>query len=136
MAEDEAARHLGRADEVEVEQVVERRRAPRASGRPAISAARSGSNGSPATAAPSSSAREGADSDSSSPAIAPATAAGTPASRSRVAVDAPGQVALARGAAELLEVERVAAAVAVDRGHRGGVHVAEQLRRLGLAELV
>ena len=77
VAEDEAPRHLGRADQVDARAA---RRAPSsASAWPssAISPATPGSNGSPATAAASSSRRAGAESVASSSASEAATPAGT-----------------------------------------------------------
>ena len=131
VAEDEAARHLGRADEVEPEQVVERRQPRRrASSRP-IAAARSGSNGSPAIAAASRNARDVAA--RATPAPPPATRPPPAARRCRAPRRSRRRARRPARAPELLEVERVAAAVPVDGGH-GRAVAAEQPRRVGLVQ--
>ena len=97
-----------------------------------MTAARSGSNGSPATDAASSRPRSAALSEPSSSASDAATAGGTPAAPSVLERGRPSGP-LGR-AGELLEVERVPAAVPVGVARSACVEVAEQLGRLGLAE--
>ena len=109
-----------------------RARPATSSGSPATAAARSGSKGSPATAAPFSSARSVGMSDSSSSMSEAATARRHDAPDRRAPAGAPQRSdAHAR---ELLEVERIATALAVDRSGCARVEVAEQERRLLLAE--
>ena len=132
--EAEAARHVRGADEVAAQQLVERVHR-RGLGTPAAAAASSGSNGSPATAAPSRTRRAPADRTASSSASAAATARGTctPASETSVAAASPRLAP--RRARELLEVERVPAALRVERrGHGGADARAEQRARLVAAQ--
>ena len=109
---------------------------PSASDSSAIEVARSGSNGSPATAAASRKTRDCADRTASSAASAAATAAGTPASTpSGSPFRRAWQADRAGGAPELLEVEGIAPGVAVDRRHQARVGAVEQLGGLELAQL-
>ena len=107
-----------------------------ASGVEAAAAASSGSNGSPATAAPSSTRRAPSDSNPSSSASAAATEGGTstsPSQSSRPGV--PVRRRLGQRAGEVLEVERIAAALLVERGGLRSVDGrAEELTRLRAAE--
>ena len=112
MTEAEPPRNVRRADQVQREQIIERvDRGLLAT--PAAAAARSGSNGSPATAAPSSTRRAPSGNRPSSSANA---APRSPAPRRRRARGraqrAHGRSRLA-GAGELLQIERVAAALPV-----------------------
>ena len=114
-------------------------RARRARPRPdssAIVAARSGSNGSPATAAASSSPRSVAESDVSSSASDAATARGNADPVDPSAAHRRRERRAAARPRELLEIERIAAAVPVDRRRCSRVELAQQLRRLRLAELL
>ena len=116
VAEDEAARHLGGPDQIEVEQVVERRRAP-----PPPPARRSRRRGRARTARPP---RRRASRNARGRSRQRLELAGDRARHRRRHAGArrpPPSRAARRAsrrarAAELLEVERVAAAVAVDRG--------------------
>ena len=106
-----------RADQVEIQQVVERVQALRLA-----TALRSRRRDPARTARRRRPRRRGtrataAESDSSSPAIAPLTAAGRPPSTHRLPVESGGQLVGGRPP-ELLQIERVAAAVAIDRRHR------------------
>ena len=134
MAEDEEPRDGRGTHEVQCEQRVERDQSVTSSGSPATAAARSGSNGSPATAAPFSSARSvGMDRlellDERGGDGRRHDASDRRCSGRRV--DRRGPATHAR---ELLEVERIATALAVDRGGCARVEVAEQERGLLLAE--
>ena len=118
MPEAKAAWHLGLANEVEPQQLVEgleRRRL----GTAAAAAASSGSNGSPATAAPSSTRRAPSESRANSSASAAPTAGGTSRSVGEGSGGACRALASQRSG-ELLEIERVAAALLVESG-RGGL---------------
>ncbi len=129
MPEAEAPGHVRRANEVEPQELVERldRRLPRV---PAAAAASSGSNGSPATAAPSSTRRAASESSASSSLSEAATADGTPMSVERASHSWRRRRAVERPR-ELLEIERVAAALLVEAAASTVDRVAEQLSGLG-----